>query len=504
MRRAISTILLIYLIALVLAINMPEGIPIRISAGPIQIDKTTHPLVIDTELFGRRINKTFETKLGLDLQGGSHLLFEANVSGIPEEDRKDALDAARDIMERRVNYFGVSEPQVQTIRSGESYRIAVDLPGLEDVSEAVALIGTTAQLEFHEKISASEEAQLAEARAAREAEQGATASGQIFDEQQQLLDFLATFQPTGLNGSHVKKAAVQFGGGSGANVGPNVQLVFNDEGADLFAEITERNVGKPLGIFLDGLPITNPPVVQQKITGGEAVITGNFTVDEAKQLAIAINSGALPVPVTLIEQRNIGPTLGQESIERSIFAGSVGLISVVAFMIFYYGRLGIIAAAGLLIYAMISLAIFRAIPVVLTLPGIAGFILSVGMAVDANILIFERIKEEQRKGKVFDAAMRLGFGKAMDAIKDANIATLLVAFILFNPLNWEFFPQFGLIRGFALTLSIGVITSLFTGIVITRRLMEAFYRAPKRGPIGLRGPAGKRGFAGERKPVGTS
>lgn len=471
----ISTLLLALFLFLAVWINLPAGYPIKFELGSLKVDRVIQPPVIDGVLFGRPIHKEFETKLGLDLRGGSHLLFEADVSKIPAADREDALIAARDVIERRVNFFGVSEPQVQTIHSGAFQRISVDLPGLDDVQQAVGLIGTTAQLEFQEQVSASEAAVLDKQKELR-AKLTASDSGAIVDPQEQIMDFLARFKPSGLNGSHIKKASVQYGGGQSADVGPHVQLQFNKEGAKLFEEVTGRNIGKPLGIFLDGYPVTNPPVVQQRITGGEAVITGKFSVEEAKQLAIAINSGALPIPIKLIEQRNVGPSLGKESIEKSIFAGLLGLSSVIIFMIVYYRKLGLIAAVGLAIYGVISLAIFRAIPIVLTLPGVAGFILSVGMAVDANILIFERIKEEERKGKRFSVAMNLGFGKAMDAIKDANIATLLVAFILFNPLNWEFFPQFGLIRGFALTLAIGVITSLFTGIFITKRLMEAVFR----------------------------
>jgi len=371
---------------------------------------------------------------------------------LPAADRADALASARDIIEKRVNFFGVTEPNVQTAKSGNSERIIIDLPGIENVQEAVALIGQTAQLSFNEE---------------------ATVSAAVAT---QTPVFARLTQQTGLTGKHVKKATVQFGSGDGTQAGsPSVGLKFNSEGAKLFEEITRRNVGKPVGIFIDKALIS-APTVQQEIIGGEAVITGQFSIDEAKNLAVAINSGALPVSINLIEQRNIGPTLGKQSIEKSIVAGIIGLSTVILFMIIYYGRLGLIAAAGLLIYGLISYAIFKAIPVVLTLPGIAGFILSIGMAVDSNILIFERMKEESRKGKNFDIAFRLGFGKAIDAIKDANIATLLVAFILFNPLNWDFFPQFGLIRGFALTLSIGVITSLLTGIVITKRLIQTFYK----------------------------
>jgi preprotein translocase subunit SecD len=223
------------------------------------------------------------------------------------------------------------------------------------------------------------------------------------------------------------------------------------------------------------MPLTTP-TVQTEILDGSAVITGNFTTDEAKKLTIAINSGALPLPIKLVEKKIIGPTLGEIEVKKSVYAGMVGLAMVLLFMIIYYGRLGFIASLALLIYGLISLFIFKAIPLVLTLPGVAGFILSIGMAVDSNILIFERIKEEQRKGKAFDIAVKLGFGRAIDAIKDANVTTLTVAFILFNPLNWEFLPQFGMVRGFALTLAIGVGTSLFTGVVITKRLINMFYK----------------------------
>ena len=285
--------------------------------------------------------------------------------------------------------------------------------------------------------------------------------------------FLRLRQETGLTGKHVRKATVEFDSQTGK---PQVGLTFSQEGAKIFAEVTQRNVSKPVGIFIDELLIS-APTVQQVITEGNAVITGDFTTDEAKKLAIAINSGALPLPVKLVEQRNIGPTLGKVEVEKSVLAGIVGLLLVLVFMIVYYGKLGLIAAMALLIYALISLAIFRAIPIVLTLPGVAGFILSIGMAVDSNILIFERIKEERRRGNDLEIAIRLGFGRAIDAIKDANITTLIVAFILFNPLNWEFLPQFGLVRGFALTLAIGVATSLFTGVVITKRLINIFYKS---------------------------
>ena len=435
----LSTIVFIALFFIAILIDLPKNSKIK-------------PLVIDVSIFGKKIHKEFDTKLGLDLRGGSHLVFEADVSKINSSDRADALESARNIIEQRVNFFGVSEPNVQTSQSGASQRIIVDLPGLENVEEAVRHIGQTAQLTFREEASVSAEIATQSSILAR------------------------LTKETGLTGEHVKKATVQFD--SSGKGGPSVGLNFDKEGAKRFEEITGRNVGKPVAIVIDN-QLISAPTVQQKITGGQAVITGQFSVDDAKSLAVAINSGALPVSVKLIEQRTIGPTLGKEAVEKSIIAGVIGLSTVILFMVVYYRRLGIIASIALVVYGLISFAIFRTIPVVLTLPGIAGFILSIGMAVDSNILIFERIKEEQRKGKDFDLSLKLGFGKAIDAIKDANIATLLVAFILFNPFNWDFFPQFGLIRGFALTLSIGVITSLFTGIIITRRLIETFYRSSK-------------------------
>lgn len=430
-----TPIFLIFLFFVVL-IDLPENFPL------------ISPAKLDLTIFDRRIEKEFKIQLGLDLKGGSHLVFEAEMEDISAADREDALLSARNIIERRVNFFGVTEPNIQTSKIGQSYRIIVDLPGIKDIDEAIRLIGQTARLDFREQ--ASPEGKIATQAALP----------------------LQLTKETGLTGQHVKKSAVQFDSNTGK---PVVGLEFSQEGAKLFEEITKRNVGQPLGILLDDA-ILSAPVVQQVISGGNAVITGDFTVDEAKNLSVAINSGALPVSVRVIEQRNIGPTLGEEQVKKSVFAGAIGLSAVILFMILYYRKLGLVASIALLIYGLISLAIFKTIPVVLTLPGMAGFILSIGMAVDSNILIFERIKEELRQGKEQSQAIRLGFGKAIEAIKNANLTTLLVAFILFNPLSWQFLPQFGLVRGFALTLGIGVATSLFTGVVITRRLIEMFYK----------------------------
>jgi len=447
--RHFKIILLILISLLIIWIDLPENLRVNFKVLNQKIDFIINPLKIDGEIFGLKIKKEFKTHLGLDLKGGSHLVFEADTTKIKKEDLEDALNSARDIIEKRVNFFGVSEPQIQTLKSQGKYRISVDLPGITDVSSAIKLIGQTAQLSFKEETPAKDQ-----------------------KEATQTPIFLRLTKDTGLTGKHIKKAQLTFDNQTGK---PQVALIFTDEGGKLFAKITERNVGKPVAIYLDQF-LLSAPVVQQKIEGGNAVITGNFTVDEAKKLAIAINSGALPLPIKLVEQKNIGPTLGASEVRKSLYAGVIGLFLVILFMVLYYGKLGAIASLALLIYGALSLAIFRAIPVVLTLPGLAGFILSIGMAVDSNILIFERMKEELRKGKSFEVAFNLGFGRAIDAIKDANITTLTVAFILFNPLNWEFLPQFGMVRGFALTLGIGVATSLFTGVVITKRLIKFFYK----------------------------
>lgn len=387
-------------------------------------------------------SRDLEIKLGLDLAGGSHLVFETDTSKVSPEDQDAALEAARLNIERRVNLFGISEPIVQTSKIGESRRIIVELPGIKDTGSAISLIGETAQLQF----------------------------GEIVQEQNQDASPSARLILSDLSGKDLVRAQVQFDPNTGK---PVVALTFNQDGAKKFEKITERNVGKQVPILLDN-QIISSPVVQEKISGGNAVITGDFGVEEARQLVAQLNAGALPLPIHLIEQRTVGATLGAESVQKSVRAGLVGLIAVFVFMTLYYGRLGFLAIVGLVVYGILTLAIYKLIPVVLTLPGIAGFILSVGMAVDANILIFERMKEELRQGIDFRDAMERGFGRAWDSIRDANVATLVTTFILFNPLNWSFLHTSGPIRGFALTLALGILISLFTGIVVTRTVLRIF------------------------------
>ncbi len=375
--------------------------------------------------------------LGLDLQGGTHLVYEADTSHIPDADRTEAVLATKNNIEKRINLLGVSEPIIQTSNQAGSYRIIIELPGVKDVTTAIQTIGQTAQLEF--KLPAV-----------------ATPASEK--------DFTAT----DLTGKDLQVARVDFsGGGNQVSGNPSVSLEFNPDGTQKFARITSENIGRPLAIFLDGQLLT-APTVQTVISDGKAVISGNFTLDEAKHLTIQLNAGALPVPIKIIEQRNVGATLGTESISKSLFAGIVGFVVVLLFMIANYGLKGLLADLALIIYVLLSFSLFKLIPVTLTLAGIAGFVLSIGMAVDANILIFERIKEEIRWGRPKRAAVELGFHRAWTSVRDSNVSSLITAFILF----WF---GTGSIRGFALTLTVGILVSLFTSVIITRSLVRAVY-----------------------------
>ncbi|MDO8619312.1 MAG: protein translocase subunit SecD [Candidatus Daviesbacteria bacterium] len=387
----------------------------------------------------------FPLKLGLDLQGGTQLILQTDMAKITSEDRDNALDSARSVIEKRVNLFGVSEAVVQSSKVGEDRRILVELPGLKDASSAAKLVGKTAQLDFRE-LPASAAAE-------------ASASG---------IPAVFFAKPTGLTGADLRKAAVTFGS-SGAKSGAQVSIEFNDVGAKKFADITRRNIGKPLVIFLDDQPI-EAPTVQQEINGGSAVITGQFTTEQAKDLSIQLNAGALPVPIKILEQRSIGPSLGESSIHKSLVAGVIGLSIVMLYMAIFYGFLGVIADLALIIYALITLAVFKTgffilPPVTLTLAGIAGFILSIGMAVDANILIFERMNEEIRWGKSKVRALELGFDRAWSSIWASNVSSLMTAAILYGIGS-------SLVRGFAVTLAIGILVSLFTAIIVTRTFLR--------------------------------
>ncbi|MFC1627139.1 protein translocase subunit SecD [Patescibacteria group bacterium] len=429
---------ILILILITIYINLPESIYSKIN------------LPSASSLFSRDLT----LKKGLDIQGGTYLSLEADMQALAMDDRADALESSKQIIARRVDLYGVSEPVIQTSQVNDSYRIIVELPGIQDIDKTIKLIGQTAQLDFRQDIAPD----------AHQVDYASpSAIARVFQ-----------FQPTGLTGKDLKKASVVFNQQNQTASQPVVSLEFTSEGVQKFSDITANNVGLPVAIFLDNQLVT-APIVNEAITSGQAIISGGFTPETASDLAIQLNAGALPVPIKIIEQKNISATLGEESVNQSITAGILGLGLVMLFMILYYGLNGLIASLALIIYGLITLSVYKLVPVTLTLPGIAGFILSVGMAVDSNILIFERLKEELRDDRPFAVALELGFGRAWDSIKDANLATIITSLVLINPLNWNFLNTSGLVRGFAITLLIGVIVSLFTGVVVTRTFMRLIY-----------------------------
>ena len=378
---------------------------------------------------------------GLDLQGGAHLVYQTDLSKIEPGEENDAVTGVVDVIRRRIDALGVAEPVIQ--KTHDNSRVIVELPGIQNINEAINLIGETAQLEFRAGIK-----------------------DKSLDENNQSKSYnYEDWADIGLTGAYFKRAEV-FIDQSGTSIvrRPQISIEFDSEGANIFAEATKANIKKPLAIFLDKT-LLSAPIVQDEITDGNAIISGDFTLESARKLAIQLNAGALPVPIALISQSNIGATLGQESVDKSIIAGVLGLLLVLLFMIIYYRLPGLIAAVALIMYTIITLAIYIYIPVTLTLAGIAGFIISIGMAIDANILIFERMKEELREDRSVVAAVDAGFTRAWNSIRDSNVATIITCIILY------YFGS-GLIRGFALTLGIGVIVSMFSAITITHTLLR--------------------------------
>jgi preprotein translocase subunit SecD len=408
-----------------------------------------------------RLNNNFETakpflknhpfRLGLDLSGGSHLIYKADITGVPSNQVGDSMDALRDVIERRVNLFGVSEPLVQVqgggFISGSEHQLIVDLPGVSDVEQAISMIGQTPLLEF--KIERPKDQPIK----VKAGPDGKIDMEALSQEQQ--------FVSTELTGRYLQKAILEF---NPTTREPSVSIQFDETGTKLFAQMTKDNVGKMIAIYLDGAPISTP-VVREEIPNGQAFISGSFTPTEAKTLVGRLNSGALPVPISLLSKQTIGATLGESAINAGVKATVIGFLFVVLFLILWYRLPGLVAALSLSIFVVIMLALFKLLPVTLTAAGIAGFIISIGIAVDANVLIFERVKEELRSGKTIHEAVLAGFSRAWFSIRDSNISNLLTALILF----W-----FGtsLIKGFALTLGMGVLVSLFSAITVTRIFLK--------------------------------
>ncbi len=491
--------------------------------------------------------KTRDFKLGLDLQGGSQLIYQADLSDIPEVEKDQRMESLRDLIERRIDHFGVAEPVVQT----KNDRLIVELAGVVDPIDAIEMIGETPFLEFKElKEFSDEEISQRDEEALRESQEiiqrlnqgedfgdlaieysqdpgsrdkggdlGWFAKG-VMDSQFEEAVFnlskgeitespvetsfgyhiikrteeendqgeirashiLVTggdeyeWRTTELSGQHLKTARYRVDPG----VGVQIELEFTQEGSEIFQEITKRNIDRPLAIFLDGMSIIDTtgdgkiteedlyaPMIQEEIRGGKAVISGETSIEKARQIANRLRSGALPVQIELISQQNVGAALGADSLNNSLRAGILGFLAVIIFMAVFYRLPGLLASLSLIIYAILVLTIFKIIPVTLTLSGIAGFILSVGMAIDANVLIFARIKEEAKGDTLLDDAIDSGVTRAWPSIRDGNVTTLIVAFILF-------FIGTSFVKGFALTLIIGIFISLFASMIITRYFLKAF------------------------------
>jgi len=396
-------------------------------------------------VYSTQMNDTRPFRLGLDLSGGTQLVYRADLSSILASDVADSMEALRDTIERRVNLFGVSEPLVQTQRGGTlagetQERLLVELPGVTDTQEAIRLIGQTPVLDF---------------RLLKENVPETALTPETVDE---------FFEPATITGKHLKSAQLQFDQSIGVNE-PVVVINFDSEGAKIFADLTRENVGRSFGMFLDGSPIS-VPVIREAIPNGTAVISGNFQAEAAKELARNLNYGALPVPIELISTQTVSGTLGAEAVDSGIVAALWGIGAVALFMILWYRLPGLVAVVALSLYIAIVLALFQWIPVTLTAAGIAAFILSIGMAVDANVLIFERMKEELYAGKTTVEAITTGFSRAWPSIRDSNISSLITAIILF----WM---GTSLIKGFALVFGLGVLASMLSAIIVSRTFMLA-------------------------------
>lgn len=434
-------------------------------------------------VYQSEVEGTNSFRLGLDLRGGSYLVYLADTSDLEEGAINDSMDSLRDVIERRINAFGIAEPNVQTEEhsigiEGTEHRLVVELPGVTDLKEATDLIGQTPELEFRIEnpklnqtvLDAQISNLLSEVEGIENEEELMTLLAQVEELEEQ------RYIPSGLNGSYLDGSSLQFSqggafGGGGLTSQPIIALSFNREGAELFEQITRENIGKRLAIFLDG-SLESAPTVNAAISGGQAIIEGNYTIDEAKTLVGRLNSGALPISIELISTNSIGPTLGQDAVDRGVEAGVIGIILVAVVLILWYRLPGLIAVLALGVYTALMLWMFKFIPVTLTSAGIAGFIISIGIAVDANILIFERMKEEIRKGATLYDAIANGFTRAWDSIRDANLSSIISAIILF----W-----FGtaLIKGFALTFGLGIILSMLTAVSFTRLMLMSLVSKDK-------------------------
>lgn len=392
--------------------------------------------------------KQGKIKLGLDLQGGMHLILRVDTSKLDEKAKLDATDRAIEVVRNRIDQFGVSEPSIQ--REGKD-RIVVQLPGISDRERALALLGKTALLEF--KIVSNDSSKL------KDAISGKPQAGYELLKDEDGSDILVESQAL-MTGKYLTNAKVDVGGDYNE---PMVAFELSSEGGKLFSQITGANVGRRLAIVLDG-KVQSAPTINSQI-GDRGIITGRFTYEQAGDLAIVLRAGALPAPIIVEEERSVGPSLGKDSVEQGIRAAFIGFAIVVAFMTVYYLFGGLIANVALFFNILIIMAALSYFRATLTLPGIAGAVLTIGMAVDTSVLIFERIREELALGKPLSSSLKAGYDKAFVTILDSNLTTLITGGILY-------FMGSGPIKGFALTLAIGILASMFTGIFVTRALFD--------------------------------
>ena len=415
------------------------------------------------------------TRLGLDLVGGVQVLLEGEVpAGMSANDLSNAMDTARSIVENRVNGLGVSEAVV--VRAGEK-RIVVELPGVKDPEQARATIKQTALLEFVDMSSISQQEAVAMQTAGMILQTDYN-PGDVISPTETTTDTLSVdsrIWHTAMTGKELKTASPTTNQ-AGEYI---VEFELTSDGGQIFGDFTSQHVGSVLAIVLDK-KIISAPTIQNAITDGKGIITGKFNFESANQLAVQLRYGALPIPLKEVETRTVGPSLGQDSLQKSLRAGVVGFAIVFLFMALYYRLPGLVADLAIIIYALITFALYRFMPVTLSLPGIAGFLLSTGSALDANILIFERMKEELRAGRSLQQAMRMGWERAWPSIRDSNIATLITCAILY------FFGSTSgatIVKGFSVTLLVGIFVSLFTAIVVTRTLLSGVLNTLKPGNL---------------------
>lgn len=410
-------------------------------------------------VYQTEITDTKPFKLGLDLSGGASLTYRADLSKVAESDISDSLTSLRSVLEDRVNTFGIAEPVVTTesaiTSTGRESRVNIQLPGITNVSEAVAMIGKTPTLDFRVEKETGKSTPI-------QISADMIKNGTI--DLSAAMGNLDRYEPTELTGRFLKRATVQF---NSQTQKPEVGLQFNEEGAKIFENITRENIGKTVAIYLDGQPLSTP-VVNGAIIGGQASITGDFTAVEAREIVARLNSGALPVPIELVATDAVGPTLGSAAAHAGMVAGLIALVLISALLLVWYRLPGLVAIVSLVIYTVLMLAVFKYLPITLTAAGIAGFIISLGMAVDANILIFERMREEIKSGKHIAESINIGFDRAWTSIRDGNISSLISAAVLY-------FAGTYMMKGFAVTFGIGVFISMITAITVSRTLLRAVH-----------------------------